>query len=121
MRPKKNGIQEILESGQAPGCIVRGNDFKHKPVGFNQGAAAGRTAEQQEALDAQCVKETRHEVQSFERENKGRHRKDGSIRHVGRIPCGMFESVKRQTGNKNAWQDDPGLLKRTGTNLVDDV
>lgn len=121
MARKKNGIQEILESGRAPGCIVRGREFDHKPLGFNQGHAAGRTAAQQEALDARCVQEARHEAQSFERENKGRHRKSGSMRHIGRIPCGMFESVKRQTGNKNAWQDDPTLLKRTGTSLVNDA
>ena len=121
MARKKNGIQEILKSGRAPGCIVRGHDFDHKPLGFNQGAAAGRTAAQQEALDAKCVSEARHRVQAFERENKGRHRKAGSMRHIGRIPSGLFESVKQRTGNKTAWQDDPTLLKRTGTNLVNDV
>lgn len=121
MANKRDGIKEILESGRAPGAIIRGAPYEYKSKMPNM-AEGMRSADAQERAEARHIAEMRRRVQQHERENKGRHRKQGSMRHIGRVPRAAYEALKRSEGSKTAWLEDPKrMLKRTGFNLVDDL
>lgn len=99
MKPKKNGIQEILESGQFPGintsaCRDHDNIPADKRV-FDQTDRRGEVAKERA-----FQKHITHRRDLVNRAGSG---KDYRMTHS--VPADLFHGKIRETGDKQYWED----------------
>ena len=114
----RDGIAQILATGQFPGVIVRGSGRKgrhgnvhaSKP-GYNY---SHLTPAQQEAVDATMMQDLRRKVEGVRRARRGTKRADGEVRHIGSLPLNLCTSVIREKGREAI--DGPGLKQTLAEN-----
>lgn len=80
-----------------------------------------RTAEQQEAIMSEAVRDKRRQALAAKRARGGSRRKDGELRLVGSVPAEMFRTVQNSQSNRHIWtQDTKRMLKKHGCYFGDD-
>ena len=112
MKPKKNGIQEILESGQFPGINTSAcRDHDNIPPEKRVVDMVDRRGE--------VAKERAFHKHIQERRNLVREAGSGTdYRMTHSVPADLFHGKIRETGDKNYW-DDPKNRNRHKSCEVD--
>lgn len=108
MTRKKTNIELMVESGRAPGAIIRGRgDFKHEapiPVDrrFERGGRSSRELERDHEKVHAIKRKAAKQAQEARRLRKPR---SGEIRHIGSMP---FEEMiaARKTMGEEAFQGE---------------
>ena len=128
MAKGKDGIREILESGQAPGFFVRGGSMKNAPKHqefapehrteqslYSEGL--GLTPEQYEKLQERGVKEAEKAAADTAAARKSSRRSHGEFRHIARVPAAEHYAERKRSGD-DYWdgsdEEIKDKLKRRG-------
>lgn len=122
MTKKRDGIREILESGQAPGFFIRGgggknasNPHEFAPDGRTRipvdAHRAGLNPDQYEQIQEESVKEAEREAAETAKARKGTRRADGEIRHIGSIPAAEYYAKVRKDGRDSLHSSDAQEVK----------
>lgn len=121
MAKGRDGIREILESGQAPGFFIRGGGGKnasdprnfapeHRTAQSISSAQMGLTPEQYERVQEQGVRDAeRLAAETAERRRTG-PRKDGEWRHIARVPAAEHHAERMRSG-EDYWNDSDEAVK----------
>jgi hypothetical protein len=113
MKPKTNGIQEILESGQFPGLDTSqcrdADDIPQEKRVYDWSDTRSETAKER------AFQEHIHERRTLVKE-AGRNPNFGRMTHS--VPADLFHGKIRETGDKNYWED-PRNVQRHKSCQVD--
>lgn len=117
---KRDGIKEILESGQAPGCIIRGegkqkNSREYRPeertLMPRDASRAGVTPDQYERIQEASCAEAEKQAAEVANLRRGTRRRDGELRHIGSVPAAEYYAGVQRDGT-DAWHGDSNEVKQ---------
>lgn len=117
-KPERDGIQEILAAGRAPGVIIRGeaadkelSDRAKWPV--LPLAYGGRNASKVEA-DAERMVARKRKRDLAAKRTRGTSRKVRGLERIGSVPMIEFAALQREHGHGTMATDRLEILKRRG-------
>lgn len=119
---KTDGIREILESGEFPGVVVKGEGRKghHGNVHAKACHAApnanfrDRSAAGQETVDKKVHQAKRKAALETRRARHGTNRANDEVRPVGHIPFNLYQARRAERG-RDYWKNEgKAALKRDG-------
>lgn len=121
---KRDGIAEILATGQFPGSIIKGTrkgehgnpHFKREHLCPTPSHRAGMTVKQSERLDKQQVEDGRRAARRTQMARRGTKRSDDEIQLSARVPTSLWAAERKKTGDHDCWKGESGknLLKKHG-------
>lgn len=97
---KHGGIEEILASGQAPGCIVRNNGAGSMPQHCKTPLPPGVDPKQFERAAAYQQRELERRAERTAEMRRGTRRQDGEMRHVGSATIQQVVAINRKYGGR---------------------
>ena len=117
---KRDGIAEILASGQFPGVAVRGTrkgehanpHFKQEHCAPVPSHRAGMTVEQSERLDSQQIERGRKAAAVARKARRGTKRADDEMRLSGQVPTSLWAAERLRTGDPFCWKHDGDALRK---------
>lgn len=116
---KRDGIKEILKSGQAPGCIIRGDSKQKDNRAYRpeqrtlmprEAERRGVTPDQYERIQEASCSEAEKQAAEVAALRKNTRRRDGELRHIGSVPAAEYYAAVQRDGT-DAWHGDANEVK----------